>query len=63
MKEISKTQIDKAKDIGVVIPIYIYIYNLIEYSDSCSKAYGSLWHRNEPSAATVNSGSIASIIR
>ena len=33
ISEISNTQIDNAKEIDVVMPIY----NLIEYSDDCSK--------------------------
>ena len=39
MSEINNTQIDNAKDIDVVMPMY----NLIEYSDSYSKTSGSLW--------------------
>ena len=37
--EINNTEIDNAKDIDIVMPMY----NLIEYSDNCSKASGSLW--------------------
>ena len=40
ISEISNTQIDNAKDIDMVMPMY----NLIEYSDSYSKTSGSLWH-------------------
>ena len=36
---INNTQIDNAKDIDIVIPMY----NLIEYSDNYSKTSGSLW--------------------
>ena len=32
-------QVDNAKDIDIVIPLY----NLIEYSDNYSKKSGSLW--------------------
>ena len=39
ISEINNTQIDNAKDIDIVIPIY----NLIEYSDNYAKATGSLW--------------------
>ena len=39
ISEINNTQIDNAKDIGIVMPIY----NLIEYSDNYAKATGSLW--------------------
>ena len=37
--EINNTEIDIAKDIDIVMPMY----NLIEYSDSYSKTSGSLW--------------------
>ena len=36
---INNTQIDNAKDIDIVMPMY----NLIEYSDNYSKTFGSLW--------------------
>ena len=36
--EINKKQADNAKDIDIVM----LIYNLIEYSDNCSKTLGSL---------------------
>ena len=39
MSEINNTQINNAKDIDVVMPIY----NLIEYSDDYSKTSGCLW--------------------
>ena len=39
ISEINNTQIDNAKDIQVVIPTY----NLVEYSDNCSKILGRLW--------------------
>ena len=47
IREINNTQIDNAKDIDVVMPMY----NLIEYSDNYSKTSGSLWqyYRDEPS--------------
>ena len=43
---INNTQIDDAKDIDIVMPMY----NLMEYSDNYSKTSGSLWHycRYEP---------------
>ena len=46
ISEINNTQIDNAKDIDIVIPMY----NLIEYSDNYAKATGSLWQyfRDEP---------------
>ena len=44
--EINNTQVDNAKDINIVMPMY----NLIEYSDNYSKTSGSLWqyYRDEP---------------
>ena len=36
---INNTQVDNAKDIDIVMPMY----NLIEYSDNYSKTSGSLW--------------------
>ena len=39
ISEINNTQIDNAKDIDIVMPIY----NLIEYSDNYAKAIGILW--------------------
>ena len=39
ISEINNTQIDNAKDIDIVMPIY----NVIEYSDNYAKAIGSLW--------------------
>ena len=39
MNEISNKQVDNAKDIDIVMPMY----NLIEYSDNYTKTTGSLW--------------------
>ena len=39
ISEINNTQIDSAKDIDIVMPMY----NLIEYSDNYAKATGRLW--------------------
>ena len=39
ISEINNTQIDHAKDIDIVMPMY----NLIEYSDNYAKTTGSLW--------------------
>ena len=39
VSEIKRTQVDNAKDIDIVIPMY----NLIECSDNYSKTSGSLW--------------------
>ena len=37
--QINKTEIDNAKDVDIVMPLY----NLIEYSDNYSKTSGRLW--------------------
>ena len=39
ISEINNTQIENAKDIDIVMPMY----NLIEYSDNYAKTTGSLW--------------------
>ena len=39
ISEANNTQVDDAKDIDVVMPMY----NIIEYSDNYSKTTGSLW--------------------
>ena len=39
ISEINNTQVDNAKDIDIVMPMY----NLIEYRDNCSKTSGRLW--------------------
>ena len=39
ISEINNTQVNNAKDIDIVMPMY----NLIEYSDNYSKTCGSLW--------------------
>ena len=51
--EINNTQIDNAKDIGVVMPMY----NLLEYSNNYSKTSGNLWqyYRDEPNDNVANS--------
>ena len=51
ISKINNTQIDNAKDIGIVMPMY----NSIEYSDNFSKTSGSLWHyyRDEPFLANA----------
>ena len=59
--EINNTQIDNAKDIGVVMPMY----NLLEYSNNYSKASGNLWqyYRDEPNDDVANSESFRSKIK
>ena len=46
ISRINNTEIDNAKDIDIVMPMY----NLIEYSDNYSKTSGSLWqyYKDEP---------------
>ena len=39
ISEVNNTQIDNAKDIDIVMPMY----NLIEYSENYAKTTGSLW--------------------
>ena len=39
ISKINNTQVDNAKYFDVVMPMY----NFIEYSDSYSKTFGSLW--------------------
>ena len=39
ISEINNTNVDDAKDIDIVMPMY----NLIEYSDNYSKTFGSVW--------------------
>ena len=58
---INNTQIDNAKDIGIVMSMY----NLIEYSDNYSKTSRSLWqyYRDEPSDNLENSESFKSKIK
>ena len=55
ISEINNTQVDNAKDIDIVIPMY----NLIEYSDNYVKTSGSLWqyYRDEPNNNLANSES------
>ena len=55
ISEINNTQVDNAKDIDIVMPMY----NLIEYSDNYAKTSGSLWqyYRNEPNDNLANSES------
>ena len=61
ISEINKTQVDNAKDIDIVMPMY----NLIEYSDNYAKTTGSLWQyfRDEPNDVLRNSKSFKSKIK
>ena len=61
IREINNTQVDNAKDIDIVMPMY----NLIEYSDNYAKTTGSLWQhfRDEPDDNIKNSESLKSKIK
>ena len=61
ISEINNTQIDNAKDIDIVMPMY----NLIEYSDNYAKTSGSLWQyfRDEPNDNVEDSESLKSKIK
>ena len=58
ISDINNTQVDNAKDIDIVIPMY----NLIEYSDNYAKTTESLWQyfRDEPDDDIENSESFKS---
>ena len=61
ISEINNTQVDNAKDIDIVMPMY----NLIEYSDHYVKTTGSLWQyfRDEPDDNLADSESFKSKIK
>ena len=61
ISEINNTQIDNAKDIDIVMPMY----NLIEYSDNYAKTSGSSWQffRDEPDDDIEDSESFKSKIK
>ena len=61
ISEINSTQVDNAKDIDIVMPMY----NLIKYSDNYAKTTGSLWQyfRDEPDDDIENSESFKSKIK
>ena len=61
ISEINNTQIDNAKDIDIVMPMY----NLIEYSDNYAKTSGSLWQyfRDDPDDYIEDSESFKSKIK
>ena len=52
LSEINNTQVDNAKDIDIVMPMY----NLIEYSNNYSKTSGNLWqyYKDIPAANNYN---------
>ena len=55
--EINNTQVDSAKDINIVMPMY----NLIEYRDNYSKMSGSLWQYCKDIPAVNNNNAIVDI--
>ena len=60
ISKINNTEIDNAKDIDILMPMY----NLIEYSDSYSKTSGSLWqyYKDNPNNNITQSESFKSKI-
>ena len=54
ISETNNTQIDNAKDIDIVMPMY----NLIEYSDNYAKTTGSLWQYSKDIPARINNNQI-----
>ena len=61
ISKINNAQVDNAKDIDIVMPMY----NLIEYSDNYAKTTGTLWQclRDEPNDVLRNSESFKSKIK
>ena len=54
ISEVNNTQVDNAKGVNIVMPMY----NLIEYSDNYSKTSGSLWQYCKDIPAVNNNGDI-----
>ena len=54
ISEINNTQIDNAKNIDIIMPMY----NLIEYSDNYAKTRGSLWQYCKDIPARNNNNEI-----
>ena len=61
IREINNTEVDNAKDIDIVMPMY----DFIEYSDNYAKISGSLWQyfRDEPDDNLADSESFKSKIK
>ena len=61
ISRINNTEIDTAKDIDIVMPMY----NLIEYSDNYSKTSGSLWqyYKDDPNDNLTDSESFKSKVK
>ena len=53
----NNTQVDNAKDIDMVMPMY----NLIEYSDNYSKTSGSFWQYCKDIPAVNNNGNMVDL--
>ena len=55
ISELNNTQVDNAKDLDVVMPLY----NLMEYSNNYAKTSGSLWlyHNDGPNDNMIDSES------
>ena len=55
ISEINNTEVDNAKDVDIIMPMY----NLIEYSGNYAKTSGSVWqyYRDEPSDNLADSES------
>ena len=54
MSKINNTQVDNAKDIDIVTPMY----NLIKYSNNYSKTSGTLWQYCKDIPAVNNNGDV-----
>ena len=54
ISEINNTQVDNAKDLDIVMPMY----NLIKYSDNYSKTSGNLWQYCKDILAVDNNNAI-----
>ena len=59
ISQINNTQVDNAKDIDIVMPMY----NLMEYSDNYAKTSGSLWQycKNIPARNNNNNNGIVNL--
>ena len=56
INKINNAQVDNAKDIDIVMPMF----NLIEYNDNYSKTFGSLWQYCKDIPIVNNNGNIVS---
>ena len=54
VREINNTNVDDAKDIDILMPMY----NVTEYSDTYSKTSESLWHYTKDISAIDNNNAI-----